>query len=714
MFILLPVLMAEILTGQEFHEWTGVFMTILFIIHYLLNLNWLKNIGKGSYTPFRCLGTALNSLLLADMLALIVSGIIMSGFVFGWLPVSGGMILSRRLHLFASHWGLILMAVHMGMHWSMVVGLGTKLRKNSKSGDGLTWLARGLAAAISIFGIYAFIQQNLTDYLFLKSAFVLWDETKPVVVFLAELLAIMGLFIAIGYYGQTQMRGLKGGKEVKSKAAKYLAFFIPVFICTGVIVWMSMGNNSSAASSWGASEDGASGKNQIQSGAQGQQKTALEDINDGFIPIAGGDFLMGSPESEAWRGEDEQQHTVTVSDFYMSSYEVTQEEYEALAGKNPSSFEGSDLPVDSISWEDAIVYCNLRSEQAELTPVYRIEDNEIAWDRSADGYRLPTEAEWEYACRAGTDTPFHTEDSISAEESNYWGNYPYMIEDHYFSQGNLETRPGTSRYETVAADSFEPNGYGLYNMHGNVGEWVWDLYGAYESGEQINPTGAETGSLHISRGGGWNDFAKNVRSAYRATAQGGRGAYNIGFRLVRGALPDGGVIVSGQPVAEKSETGNILVAYFSWGGNTRGIAEQIAAQTGADLFEITCEEPYSTDYNTVLEQAQRDQNQQARPKLATQVEDMGQYDTVILGYPNWWASIPMPVASFLEEYDFEQKTIIPFCNHGGGRFGQSLTVIAKLAPQANIGEGLTVNYSGDDSLSSDINEWLESNEVKNR
>lgn len=97
--------------------------------------------------------------------------------------------------------------------------------------------------------------------------------------------------------------------------------------------------------------------------------------------------------------------------------------------------------------------------------------------------------------------------------------------------------------------------------------------------------------------------------------------------------------------------GKILIAYFSWGGNTEG---------GADLFEITMVNPYSSDYNTVLDEAQRDQNAQARPELATHVENMDEYDIVMLGYPNWWASIPMPVASFLEEYDFSGKTILPF------------------------------------------------------
>ena len=155
-----------------------------------------------------------------------------------------------------------------------------------------------------------------------------------------------------------------------------------------------------------------------------------------------------------------------------------------------------------------------------------------------------------------------------------------------------------------------------------------------------------------------------------------------------------------------------MIAYFSWGGNTKGIAEEIQRQTGADLFEITLVNPYSSDYNTVLDQAQRDQNEQARPELASHVENMEQYDTIILGYPNWWASIPMLVASFLEEYDFSGKTIIPFCSHGGGRFGQSLTAITKLVPDAAMGEALSVHYSGDSGLSSDIADWLEENNIK--
>ena len=181
---------------------------------------------------------------------------------------------------------------------------------------------------------------------------------------------------------------------------------------------------------------------------------------------------------------------------------------------------------------------------------------------------------------------------------------------------------------------------------------------------------------------------------------------------MRGAVAgENGIVQSGQTDKRTEGDGRILIAYFSWGGNTRGVAEEIQAQTGADLFEITCVEPYSNDYNTVLEEAQRDQNAQARPELADHVENMDEYDIVMIGYPNWWASIPMPIASFLEEYDFSGKLILPFCSHGGGRFGQSLTAIAKLAPNAELGEGLSVHYSGGSGLPEDVEEWLKENQI---
>ncbi|MFQ9716551.1 MAG: flavodoxin [Blautia sp.] len=481
---------------------------------------------------------------------------------------------------------------------------------------------------------------------------------------------------------------------------------------TAIFLSLVMLVSLAACSSANDMDGESASQSSVSSQSADTSETATnQEAPEGLVLIEGGSFQMGSPDSEPWRSEDETQHSVTVSNFYISPYELTQGEYQAVMDENPSSFSGENLPVDNISWLDAVIYCNARSEQEGMAPAYTIDGQNVTWNREADGYRLPTEAEWEYACRAGTDTPFNTENSPGADEVNYYGHYPYEIEGNYFSQDDLDTQPGEYRETTVEVGSFSPNTFGLYDMHGNVSEWVWDYYGSYGTEEQTDPTGPETGSLRVYRGGGWNDFAKNMRSAYRATLEQDHGSFNIGIRLVRNAVAGSGS-VSGSAVDNSvSGDGNILIAYFSWGGNTEGVAEEIQSQTGADLFEITMEDPYSDDYNTVLDEAQRDQNEQARPELASHVENMEQYDTIILGYPNWWASIPMPVASFLEEYDFSGKTILPFCSHGGGRFGQSLTAISKLAPDAAMGEALSVHYSGGNSMPDDVSEWLSDNGI---
>jgi len=278
---------------------------------------------------------------------------------------------------------------------------------------------------------------------------------------------------------------------------------------------------------------------------------------------------------------------------------------------------------------------------------------------------------------------------------NFYGHYPYEIEENYFDDHVLEARPGEYRQTTVKAGSFEPNAWGLYDCHGNVNEWCWDYYGAYDTSQTTDPTGAENWPRHVYRGGGWNDFAKNMRSAYRAAGQADMKSYNLGVRLVRNVdnAPAGTLTAKEDIHHEKG--GKVLIAFFSWSGNTRDIAHNIHSRIDADIVELTPVDPYSDDYSTVLMEAQEDQHRQARPELNEHIDNMAQYDIILLGHPNWWASIPMPIATFLEGYDFSGKTIIPFCSHGGGRFGQSLTAIAKLASDSVIGEGLSVHYSGD-------------------
>ena len=141
-----------------------------------------------------------------------------------------------------------------------------------------------------------------------------------------------------------------------------------------------------------------------------------------FIFVEGGSFVMGSPVYQRGRNNGEIQHRVSVSPFYMSEYLITQEEYEELMGTNPSIFKGTNLPVEGVSWFDAIEFCNKLSESEGLTPVYTItgtgNERTITWDRNGNGYRLPTEAEWEYACRAETTTTFNTGNNITTNQAN--------------------------------------------------------------------------------------------------------------------------------------------------------------------------------------------------------------------------------------------------------------------------------------------------------
>lgn len=156
------------------------------------------------------------------------------------------------------------------------------------------------------------------------------------------------------------------------------------------------------------------------------------------------------------------------------------------------------------------------------------------------------------------------------------------------------------------------------------------------------------------------------------------------------------------------EAGGTLVAYFSWSGNTEQMAQMIGAETGGDLFEIEPATPYTDDYNTLLDIAQQEQADNARPELASQVENWNSYDVVFVGYPDWWSDAPMLIYSFLEAYDWEGKTLVPFCTSGGSGFGRSLDKLPDSAPGATIAEGLHVSGSSVDGASEEIASWIDS------
>jgi formylglycine-generating enzyme required for sulfatase activity len=245
----------------------------------------------------------------------------------------------------------------------------------------------------------------------------------------------------------------------------------------------------------------------------------------GMVLIKGGTFIMGSPASEPERQDDEGQHRVQVGDFFLAATEVTQSQYKSLMGKNPSNNQGNNLPVENVTWIDAVNYCNALSRKEGLTPAYTVANLQIeppqikvTWNASANGYRLPTEAEWEYACRAGTTGPFNTGGNITEKEANMYNNYGYNNRGYSITGGYAG--------RTLPVKSFRPNAFGLYDMHGNVAEWCWDWYGPY-------PAGSAIGTYRVNRGGGWNDMPKHVRSAYRAAYPPDDYIYSIGFRVAR-------------------------------------------------------------------------------------------------------------------------------------------------------------------------------------
>jgi len=270
----------------------------------------------------------------------------------------------------------------------------------------------------------------------------------------------------------------------------------------------------------------------------GSPKTVVINYNAivEMVQIPGGSFQMGEEEVATTV------HTVTLTGFYMGKYQVTQEQWTAVMGSNPSDFTSSlaigeaqgKRPVECVSWYDALVFCNKLSMMEGLSPAYRISGstdpvnwgnvptsaNNTTWDAvvivaGSDGYRLPTEAQWEYAARGGNGSP---------------GNYTYSgsntVDDVAWYYDN-------SGYMTHEVGKKAANGLDLYDMSGNVHEWCWDWYGSYTSGAQTDPVGASSGSHRVLRGGAWGYPAESTRSTYRGSYYPDYGGIDIGFRLVR-------------------------------------------------------------------------------------------------------------------------------------------------------------------------------------
>ena len=199
MVLLLPLLMAYSLVGEVAHEYLGIGMFLLFIAHHILNIAWWKHIFRGKYTPLRVLGTAVNLTLAMIMLALPISGMMLSRHVFRFLHF-GGTSAARTVHLLASYWGLVLMSFHAGMHGNVMMGIIRKTSHTQQPSKIRTWSLRVIAVLLAVCGVRAFVKNKISSYLFLRAQFVFVDFSQPVVLALLDYLAIIAFFAVIGYY----------------------------------------------------------------------------------------------------------------------------------------------------------------------------------------------------------------------------------------------------------------------------------------------------------------------------------------------------------------------------------------------------------------------------------------------------------------------------------------------------------------------------------
>ncbi|MCE5229823.1 formylglycine-generating enzyme family protein [bacterium] len=291
-------------------------------------------------------------------------------------------------------------------------------------------------------------------------------------------------------------------------------------LCIALIsIALNACNNQPQSNTPAATKD-ASDKPPAASPAPSAQSKTVATPTGEMALIPAGSFTMGDDSAES--ADEKPAHMVSVAAFYMDTREVTQKQYEDMVKQNPSKYKGPERPVEQVDWYHAALYCNARSRKEGLKPCY--DHKTLACDFSADGYRLPTEAEWEYACRAGSTTKYSFGDDANMLKNFAW----------YKANSNKASHPVGQK---------SPNAFGLYDMHGNVAEWCQDVYGDsyYQQKAGDNPKGPTSGDKRALRGGGWsaNDdacrsTARNSENARFADACFGSDAY--GFRCVKKAM----------------------------------------------------------------------------------------------------------------------------------------------------------------------------------
>jgi formylglycine-generating enzyme required for sulfatase activity len=246
------------------------------------------------------------------------------------------------------------------------------------------------------------------------------------------------------------------------------------------------------------------------------------------VLIPAGTFQMGNTGafSASYTDDEKPVHTVTLTkSFYMGKYEVTQSQWKTVMGTDPSGFKGDNLPVEQVSWYDAVEFCNKLSEKDGLTKCYTINGTDVTCNWSSNGWRLPTEAEWEYACKAGTTTDFYSGILTYPDSSPLDANLDKI--GWYWGNSDSTTHPVGQK---------QANAFGLYDMSGNVWEWCWDWWSStyYNNTTVTDPKGPIGADFRVCRGGSWDYDAYRCRSASRNYFYpGNRNDNSVGFRVVR-------------------------------------------------------------------------------------------------------------------------------------------------------------------------------------
>ena len=223
MSVALMAVMGRQFWGEVAHEWIGAGMFVLFITHHVLNLSWYKTLFKGKYTPYRIVQLVVDVLVFVAMIGLMVSGIMLSQYVFAFLSINGVTAFSRILHLLASYWAFVLMALHLGLHWNVVIGILRKATKTPRPSPTCAMLLGIVGVAIAVYGFYVFIKRELPSYMFLQTLFAFLDYSESKILFYLDYLAMMGFFVWIAHTITKLLRKRSASKRKKERAGSTMS-----------------------------------------------------------------------------------------------------------------------------------------------------------------------------------------------------------------------------------------------------------------------------------------------------------------------------------------------------------------------------------------------------------------------------------------------------------------------------------------------------------